>query len=45
MSHAFKRDQEGVPTIKIVLVGPGSPDLKTSFLSLHSIIKKVSSNS
>lgn len=40
MSSIFRRDAEGVPTIKITIFGPSLAG-KTSLLSIYSILKKV----
>lgn len=40
MSAIFRRDAEGVPTIKITVYGPSLAG-KTSLLSIYSILKKV----
>jgi len=40
MSSLFRRDAEGVPTVKLVLYGPSLAG-KTSLLSIYSILKRV----
>lgn len=40
MSSIFRRDAEGVPTIKLTVFGPSLAG-KTSLLSIYSILKKV----
>lgn len=40
MSVVFRRDAEGVPTIKLTVFGPSLAG-KTSLLSIYSILKKV----
>jgi GTPase SAR1 family protein len=42
MSNIFKRDVEGIPTIKITIFGPSLAG-KTSLLTIYSILKKVES--
>ena len=40
MKQVFKRDVEGVPTIKLTVFGPSLAG-KTSLLTIYSILKKV----
>lgn len=40
MSQIFRRDAEGVPTVKITIFGPSLTG-KTSLLSIYSILKRV----
>ncbi|MDH5401770.1 MAG: Rab family GTPase [Candidatus Heimdallarchaeota archaeon] len=40
MSSIFRRDAEGIPTIKLTVFGPSLAG-KTSLLSIYSILKKV----
>ena len=42
MSSIFRRDAEGIPTIKLVVFGPSLAG-KTSLLSIFSILKRVES--
>jgi mutual gliding-motility protein MglA len=42
LNQIFKRDAEGIPTIKLVIFGPSLAG-KTSLLSIYSILKKVES--
>ncbi len=42
LNQIFKRDAEGVPTIKLVIFGPSLAG-KTSLLAIYSILKKVES--
>ncbi len=42
LNQIFKRDAEGIPTIKLVIYGPSLAG-KTSLLSIYSILKKVES--